>query len=823
MKTKFVKNFLPLFAVAAFFFYGCTSPLDEYSSSSSDLRNISGLKNRASISKMPFMGGAALYNPADLATSQLDEGAVVAVRLGKIQKTDVGDVKDVYSDIRDEAIYGYITIDDISQEQVTFSYFEFESVELSDSEDAVFKSSFTLEAGKSCDLNNDGIDDIRYMRPFTKRKGSEKAMWLAFVNAPEDIKVSSMFSVIPQQYARSAYPGGLIGINSDGRYVVSKYDVGTSNRAIVKSLAYGDYIVDNEANTFATYVGTKSSAKGRALADDEIRVMEINEDDAPEMYYFQNSEFVDNYSIYDLLDAMPSKIVTKEYKSLSISDAVAYLNELAKNSNLWQELVEGDTSDAANEVRENLNGFSYDSELQVVLVNRKVLSVLYPDLCPQISTYSTSFPIIFPWFSLDLGDLKENSAALDRSAARAMNPILSNPSYTDEYKEYVRERDSVVEEFSHFKSFDLLPCIVGAVESPVLKSIVGSSDSCIRIGIGGHLGSTNGNPNYNVKLCLLFKYEFKDAVAINMKTVSLFTTDEFPGVIDTKKGEVKTKDDFQGLSEEGLKFKLDQNKKDLEKQFGIDNFSWLGFQEVGSFRGSQMIRPSKDAKNFHRAFNLCSALPIVCTFDATFDILFFMNALVEFRNVVFGGIYMVGFGVESGINWSFIRKWIFPVGISATPYAHTYKISKGTNFAGIITKDSRDVQLGGGIKFMLAPVLEIRGGLGVGANFGIISADFTVGAPITLVLPVSVYLGITTGNHKILNLVAETQGNFKAYLGLDIQICLDPPIVKKRRWQWPLWNALEFDAQLWKKRWENGKRVVNEGPKVVSYDYPFKN
>ena len=445
-------------------------------------------------------------------------------------------------------------------------------------------------------------------------------------------------------------------------------------------------------------------------------------------------------------------------------------------------------------------------------------------MCPQLSPYSTSFAMVFPWFSANLGELKDSAQAnSSRAAARKQNPILSDPKYTDEYKDFVRKRDEISEEFSNLMSVDILPCIIGVLKSPVLKKIVMTSDASARVGIGGKIDSICANPKFDIKMCILFNYEFKDALKYSIKTTSLFTSEEIPAVIDSKTGEVSKMRDYGNISDDEMKAKLAENKKELEKEFGIDNFSWLGFKEVGDFRGSPRIRPTKDAKNFHKAINLCPPFPFVFTFDATFDILLYSNVLVEFKNVSIGGIYMLGFGVESGIRWSFIKKWKIPVGIKAEPYTEAYKISKGANFAGITTNDKSLVQLGGGAQFMLAPVLELRAGFGVGADIGIVSADFTLGAPISFVLPISVYVGATYGNGNYFNFVAETQGNLKAYLGLDLQLCLDPPFVKKRIWQWPLWNALDFNAQLWKVRTENFKVVTAEGPKVVAFNYPFKN
>lgn len=824
MKTKTIKNICTILAVAAaVFLTGCAMSLEE-PTSSADLRNISGLKNRSAVTKMPFMGGAALYNPSDLQTSQLAKGVTLAVRLGKIQKKDVGSGQFVYGDLDTESVFGYIAIEDISRESVSFSYYEFENERWSISEEASLKNRFTLEAGKSCDLNSDGINDIAYIKPFAKRKGSEKAMWLAFLNEDENIKTSSMFSIIPQQYARSAYPGGLIGINPDGRYIVNKYDIGTTNRAAIKSLAYGDYVIDNEESLFQTYVGTRSFSGARAVNDEELETMDISEDDSPEIYYFQNAEFAENYSVYELLEAMPSEVVTKEFKSLSIADAVSYLNEIIKNPDLWKNLVAGNTSDEAQEIRDNLSNFSGETELHIVIANRKALSVLYPDLCPELSFYSNSFSTVFPWFYANLGDMNtsgtENSA---RAAAKKENPLLSDPRYTEEYKNYIRKRDNIMEEFSQLKSLDVLPCIVGILKSPVIKQIVKNSDASIRVGVGGKIKIISATPSFDIKMCLLFKYEFKDAIKYNIDTVSIFTSDEKPPVIDPKTGEEKSADDLKNLSEDEMKKLLADNKKEIEKEFGLSKFPFLGFREASDFTSSLLIKPSKDAKNFHKAINLCPPFPVVFSFDATFDVLLYSNVVVEFKNATVGGIFMVGFGVSAGIDWSFVRKWKIPVGIKSSPYCNIYKIFDSANFAGTTTLNKDELQLGGGLQAMIAPIIELRAGVGIGGSAGVASTDFTLGAPITFVLPISSYLGITTGNGNLLNLVTETQGNFKASLGLDLQFCLDPPILKKRTWKWPIWTALDFNAQLWKIRTENGTVANIEGPKIVSYKNPFSN
>ena len=221
--------FLSLFAFSA-----CSMPLDgDYSSgTSSGLRNISFMLTDSVIKTRGFMGGSVVYNPSDLSVSQLSNGVVVALRFGKINRIDAGNNQYVYADDEDDAVFGYINVSDVNNDSISFDYYEFEY----DEKNAVKKSSFVLRNGDFADINSDGYNDVVYRPAPTVRPGSEKSMWLTFINDPNEYFYSTMFSVLPQQYARSVYPGGIIGVNTEGRYIVNKYDIGTSNRAAVKSI-----------------------------------------------------------------------------------------------------------------------------------------------------------------------------------------------------------------------------------------------------------------------------------------------------------------------------------------------------------------------------------------------------------------------------------------------------------------------------------------------------------------------------------------------------------------------------------------------------------
>lgn len=71
------------------------------------------------------MGGSILYNPKDLSNSQLLEGIYIATRLGKVTKNEVSEDDIIYTDIENEALYGYIYINNITEKSINFSYVEY--------------------------------------------------------------------------------------------------------------------------------------------------------------------------------------------------------------------------------------------------------------------------------------------------------------------------------------------------------------------------------------------------------------------------------------------------------------------------------------------------------------------------------------------------------------------------------------------------------------------------------------------------------------------------------------------------------------------------
>ena len=256
--------------IMAAFFFGCSMQIDSIDrgeSSSSINNDVRSLMNRADAEQMLYMGGSVLYSPKDPNANQLAEGAIVATRIGKVEKTDLGCGQYSYKNSKTEYELGFICVDSISKEEISFSYYKFPSV---DSNDYVSAGSFSLSEGETADLNGDGIADVKYTKPAPGRKGYKSNMWLTFICDVEAGDSAAMFSIIPMQYERSVYPNGLLGINTEGQYIVNKYNVGTNSRSVVSNIAYGDYVLDTEANTLARYVGANSLFSFRQRLDRAI-------------------------------------------------------------------------------------------------------------------------------------------------------------------------------------------------------------------------------------------------------------------------------------------------------------------------------------------------------------------------------------------------------------------------------------------------------------------------------------------------------------------------------------------------------------------------
>lgn len=84
--------------------------------------------------------------------------------------------KVIYEDLPSLAHYGFLTINSASTNAISLSATIF-SVD-----GTSFKTiSKTINKGKTCDLDGDGYDDLKYDEPPIKRTGYENARWLTFI------------------------------------------------------------------------------------------------------------------------------------------------------------------------------------------------------------------------------------------------------------------------------------------------------------------------------------------------------------------------------------------------------------------------------------------------------------------------------------------------------------------------------------------------------------------------------------------------------------------------------------------------------------------
>ena len=583
------KHCLFLFFVSVLFF-SCDLLVglpdrDDDDSALASVRSIRSIMNRSDVERMMFMGGSMLYSPKDSNANQLGKGVIVSVRIGEVEKYDLGNGEYGYRNSKLNYELGFIEIDSISRSEISFSYYKFPS---NGSGHYVSAGGFTLEAGNTADLNGDGFADIKYSKPDPGRNGYKENMWLTFLSDVERANSSTMFSVIPIQYSRGVYPNGLLGINPDGQFIINKYDVGTNNRSLVSDVSYGDYVLDTEENTIARFVGGNRSSRSaaRSIIDGELEEVEqISSNSTPEEFEFKANEFTDEFNINTLLSIMPSSIVKENYSGRSIAENVDYLNRLIRESSFLERLVAANSGQAVDEIRNELLGAPIAGEVERVLFCRHALALVYPDSCPDVNLFSQTLSNIIPWLYIDFGDVIQQATQEDeeaertaaRSVVRSVSPApapvpapvptsgrptngglsdgrgqdyeigdLNLPSWSDnlEIRSYQREaalkhakeretkvdsyvdyeikRDAIEKYFSQLYSYNFAPLLATLTGQQWIKDIVKSTKTDLSIGIGGGISFANSNPSVNIKMGVLIKFELENKITFNVSSTSFF-------------------------------------------------------------------------------------------------------------------------------------------------------------------------------------------------------------------------------------------------------------------------------------------------------------
>ena len=804
--------------------------------------NVSDIVNRSAFAEMAYMGGSVLYSPANPNANQLAKGVIVAVRQGKVEKTYIGSDMYAYKNSETDYTLGYIKVLDVSKESISFSYYEFNGEDYSSC-----RGSFTVEAGSSADINGDGTPDIAWRKPDAGRKGIKTDMWLEFLCDMKKGDTTTMFSIVPEQYQNSAYPNGLIGINSDGRFVVSKYEVGSSSaRSAVSMISYGDYVFDMEANTVAKYVGENRNGRSaaRAIDDSDLEVQEQSYSKSrPEEYEFKANEFAGEFSITALLSKMPATIIHEDYASKSILENVEYLNRLIREPDFIDRLVAANTGDAVNEIKAQLNSRPVSDGLERVLFNRHSLALIYPEDCPDVNTMSTSLSVALPWFYVELGanELEELADQNDRAAFRAYNcsgeleskynskvaklRAAAEKKYADQhgvyeegYIEYEIKRDVITGYFDTLKSVNLANFAAALSGQQWLADLITGSDGQLRLGVDGSISFADGNPSINLKAGILMKIEFQNRITMNVHSKSIFSSSkpEEESIDDLKKKFDEKFPDAK-LNKDELQDWMDMVKeKDLAKENGLNKGIFKFEKNGSSLTTDGSVRPSEDAKSFHKTLNPVKTLPFQIDFEAKFDVLFDINAVVELNDVMVGGVFMNVFEVKAGINWGF-RDWWWKIPDVTTFYADTYaggaRFTESAGYIGFTKIDRGDARVGGGVQFCVTPILSGRLGVGLGYDIGVVEAGATIGIEFTAYAPIGLFVGLTFNS--------DWSPIFTTELGMDIgvsvypnlKLSLDPPFMDERSWKKDIpgltWNAVK---PIFRIQQENGNLVKMEGP-----------
>jgi hypothetical protein len=475
MKTTLQSFFSPL-ALGLSAIVGiasCAFPFQ--SSQDAGLQDISGQLGFNEISRQGFMGGSVLYNPDEPSSGQLTVGAHVAVRLGRVEQDAINSDYSLFTDKTDMARYGYLTVSSIDKNLIAFGYTEYAA-------DGVTKqsSTHTVRLNEATDINGDGLDDVAYVKPKHKRPGMEEAVYLTFLSSQETLN-TAMFAVLSAQYSRSVYPSGIIGINPDGRFIVSKYEGATTNRAAVKGVERGDFVLDANAGTYQRLVNVSASRNARAISDSELE--DVEQSGGINSYLFTEAEFTNGYNTETLFSALPEAVKTQPF--LQEGDFVQKLNMLLVDRNLIGQVSqyhEMPVSDAI--LAETIAQVVTLSEDEVTQVNRIFMEEMYPEFCPSFFNPTEGFIQVIPLASIIIGsdDTVDSYVADDSLANRAATA-----------SEYDTQKQSIDKNFGKFKEIFSKPISISRSTPSVT-----TAGSCFKIGIKGSFNNTWGNINSSI-------------------------------------------------------------------------------------------------------------------------------------------------------------------------------------------------------------------------------------------------------------------------------------------------------------------------------------
>ena len=451
-----------------------------------------------------FMGGSLIYNETDEALGQLSNGVAVAIRLSNAQRHDISDTEAVFQEQPGSAVYGLLIIEDINLDSVILKS------ELYDIEGNIYlQKTLSLSKNECADLNDDGIPDIQYIEPRSKRSGYEKSMYLNFLSSQQDLNIT-MYAVLPEQYPGKTYPNGIVGVNNDDKFIVQKYlNTETSQRSVITGVYKGDYVIDNMNNKYQLVTNNQYARHARSVNDADLVDLQEEINIAETVFLFTEEDFAFS-SPEEFLNVLPVELTSK-YPNVS---GIEKLNKILEDKEVLKIVDETQGSILPEEEKQAIfNQFDFLTTEETIQLNRVFLEKNYLVSCPQRVTVSSVITEVLPLASIVFteADVFENTVEQASSCDTGISENTNRAAYASfedckSEADYKNKLNTLESDFNSYKKlFSKTDFNVPVRKDEKVNVSLTLKNSAIGIGVKGSFSSTWGSVNSSLGAAVFFK------------------------------------------------------------------------------------------------------------------------------------------------------------------------------------------------------------------------------------------------------------------------------------------------------------------------------
>ena len=493
-----------------------------------------------------FICGSVIYNP-DGTNNQLESGTKIGIRLGYMNASyetvtqldnvdfDTTDVevtldennnqtiaggvttstvlKKISEDIPSRARYGFLSINAVSTDSISFTATLFSADGSSYS-----TVSKTIQSGGGCDLNGDNQNDLTYDVPPIKRTGYENARWLTFV-CDEDAGYTTMYFTFTEkekaagyraaldQYAVSVPAEGFYGVNSNGRFIYLRTVSNATNASSLSNFtdgaAFGDFIIgmDDKATLLkseldeveiefgtgeeAELASTTSTETKATVAANCYTVTGSTASNASDFgdytytYDYEASQFPDKVNgPKDLLDKLVANDMVKaavvilhgsEMLPETADKVIALLNKIIADQSTIETIA---TANGVTE--EDTTGYTFDKKY-----GRRFIDLYYTQ-SPTADIDAPDISNVYPFMFANIGNVLEG----DYTAARTVYYDYSGMerAISSSYDDFSSKRDTINKKWNEFAQIKITKATYE--ENGQKKTIVFATDLGLTMGAG---------------------------------------------------------------------------------------------------------------------------------------------------------------------------------------------------------------------------------------------------------------------------------------------------------------------------------------------------